>query len=139
MTYDEKRELLTSYRRLKGQLRLTKLELAELRDLKRISDDVGLPPTKGNVSDPTGNAAMRVLSMIYDTEQEMMEVLDGLERVRCFIRNAEGIDDEERSILTMKFINGYSSKKLQQVTDAQSKEAVRKQVYRIVGKMKAGE
>lgn len=139
MTYDEKWEVLASYLKLKGQLRLTKLELMELRDLKRMSDDIGLPPTKGNVSDPTGNAAMQVLNQIREAERELDAVIAEMNRVKRFIRNAKGISDDDKYILTLKFVRGFSNRKLQQITEAPSKDAMRKQVYRIVSKMEAGD
>ena len=44
MTLDEKFTVLESYRKLKDVLLCLQVEREELRDLKRLSTDMGLPP-----------------------------------------------------------------------------------------------
>jgi hypothetical protein len=62
VTYDEKWDVLASYSKHKNRLKTLLLEREELRDLKKMSDDVGGVPTPGNVSDPTGNLRRRLMS-----------------------------------------------------------------------------
>lgn len=139
MTYEQKWAVLSSYAKLKGQFRLTLMERDELRDLTRMSDEIGIPPTKGNVSDPTGNTAVRLLNSLTEAEAELTQVQVKMNEVKRFIQNAEGISDYDKYILTMKFIRGYSHRKIQQVIEAPTKEAVRKQIYRIVDRLEPKE
>nr|DAQ62525.1 MAG TPA: Protein of unknown function (DUF722) [Caudoviricetes sp.] len=139
MTYDEKWDVLASYSKHKNRLKTLLLEREELRDLKKMSDDVGGVPTPGNVSDPTGNTAVRLMRTMHDVERELRYSVTQMEKVKRFIRNSSGINHDEKYILFLKFLRGKSNREIQEITNALSKDAVRKQIYRIVQRMEPKE
>lgn len=139
MTYEEKWAVLASYTRLKNRMRVALLERDELRDLTKMTNEIGTPPTKGNVSDPTGNTAVKLLHSVNDLEREMKALEAEMNGVKRFINNATGISEEEKYILMLKFIRGYSNRRLCQAVNMDSKDAVRKRIYRIVNRMKPEE
>lgn len=60
-----------------------------------MSDDVGGVPTPGNVSDPTGNTAVRLMRTMHDVDRELRYSVTQMEKVKRFIRNSSGINHDD--------------------------------------------
>lgn len=135
MTLEEKFELLESYLKLKDVLLCLQVEREELRDLKRLSDDMGVPPKGGTISDPTGNAAVMLAQSIEDVDCLIQEVLHKMGRVRAFINDSEGISQKEKRILLLRYVRGASNITIGGEMGLPSKSAVQKRVKRIVQRM----
>ena len=135
MTLEEKFAVLESYRRLKDVLLCLQVEREELRDLKRLSSDMGLPPKNGGIGDPTGNAAAQLVEdidevdgLIWDTKRKMREV-------KSFINSSTGISQRDKLVLLLKYIRGANNGFIAQEMGLPSRSAVQKRVKRIVERM----
>ena len=135
MTLEEKFTLLESYLKLKDVLRCLQVERDALRDLKRLSDDMGLPPKGGGVSDPTGNAAVMLTESIDDVECLIQDVLHKMRMVRAFINESSGITQREKMFLLMRYVRGDSNLAIGTEMGVPSKSAVQKKIKRIVQHM----
>lgn len=135
MTLEEKFELLESYLKLKEVLLCLQIERDELRDLKRLSTDMGLPPKGGSVSDPTGNAAVMLAQSIEEVEEIIQDTIYKMRGVRSFINNASGITQKEKLFLLMRFVRGASNLAIGTEMGLPSKSAVQKRIKRIVQRM----
>lgn len=76
---------------------------------------------------------------MHDVERELRYSVTQMEKVKRFIRNSSGINHDEKYILFLKFLRGKSNREIQEITNALSKDAVRKQIYRIVQRMEPKE
>ena len=135
MTLDEKFCLLESYLKLKDVLLCLQVERDELRDLKRLSDDMGVPPKGGSISDPTGNAAVMLAQSIDEVDGLIQDVLYKMRGVREFITYANGITQKEKLILLMRYVRGASNIAIGTEMGLPSKSAVQKRIKRIVQRM----
>lgn len=135
MTLEEKFTLLESYLKLKDVLLCLQVERDALRDLKRLSDDMGLPPKGGSISDPTGNAAVMLAESIEEVDELMQDVLHRMSMVRALINESSGITQREKMFLLMRYVRGDSNLAIGTEMGVPSKSAVQKKIKRIVQRM----
>lgn len=134
MTLEEKFAVLESYRELKDVLLCLQVERDEMRDLKRLSTDMGLPPKGGSVSDPTGNAAAMLASSIDEVDSLIWDVQHKMGDVKAFINNAD-ISQRDKLILLLKYVRGANNGFIAREMGLPSRSAVQKRVKRIVERM----
>lgn len=134
MTLEEKFAVLESYRELKDVLLCLQVERDEMRDLKRLSTDMGLPPKGGSVSDPTGNAAAMLASSIDEVDSLIWDVQHKMRDVKAFINNAD-ISQRDKLILLLKYVRGANNGFIAREMGLPSRSAVQKRVKRIVERM----
>ena len=135
MTLDEKFTLLESYLQLKDVLLCLQIERDALRDLKRLSDDMGLPPKGGTIGDPTGNAAVQLTESIDEVDSLIQDVLSRMRKVRDLINESSGITQREKMFLLMRYVRGDSNLAIGTEMGVPSKSAVQKKIKRIVQRM----
>ena len=135
MTLEEKFTLLESDLKLKDVLLCLQVERDALRDLKRLSDDMGLPPKGGSISDPTGNAAVMLAESIEEVDELMQDVLHRMSMVRALINESSGITQREKMFLLMRYVRGDSNLAIGAEMGLPSKSAVQKRIKRIVQRM----
>lgn len=135
MTLEEKFCLLESYLKLKDVLLCLQVERDELRDLKRLSDDMGVPPKGGSISDPTGNAAVMLAQSIEEVDELIQDVLHRMSMVRALINDSTGITQREKLFLLMRYVRGASNIAIGAEMGLPSKSAVQKRIKRIVQRM----
>lgn len=135
MTLDEKFTVLESYRKLKDVLLCLQVEREELRDLKRLSTDMGLPPKGGSVSDPTGNSASMLASSIDEVDSLIWDVQHKMREVKTFINDADGISQRDKLLLLLKYVRCSNNGFIAQEMGLPSRSAVQKRVKRIVERM----
>lgn len=135
MTLDEKFTVLESYRKLKDVLLCLQVEREELRDLKRLSTDMGLPPKGGSVSDPTGNSAAMLASSIDEVDSLIWDVHHRMRDVKTFINDADGISQRDKLLLLLKYVRCANNGFIAQEMGLPSRSAVQKRVKRIVERM----
>lgn len=111
MTYQDKREWMWRYRRLK--MRVYKIE-SEYMDLLEMATNTtpnlsGMP-SGGSVSDRVGNAA----ALLEDKSEEAKQIRQLCDRVREEIKAAINTIDSDlyKAMLTIKFIEGASDIKI---------------------------
>jgi len=126
--------VLESYRELKDVLLCLQVERDEMRDLKRLSTDMGLPPKGGSVSDPTGNAAAMLASSIDEVDSLIWDVQHKMRDVKAFINNAD-ISQRDKLILLLKYVRGANNGFIAREMGLPSRSAVQKRVKRIVERM----
>ena len=134
MTLEEKFAVLESYRELKDVLLCLQVERDEMRDLKRLSTDMGWPPKGGSVSDPTGNAAAMLASSIDEVDSLIWDVQHKMRDVKVFINNAD-ISQRDKLILLLKYVRGVNNGFIAREMGLPSRSAVQKRVKRIVERM----
>ena len=134
MTLEEKFAVLEGYRELKDVLLCLQVERDEMRDLKRLSTDMGLPPKGGSVSDPTGNAAAMLASSIDEVDSLIWDVQHKMGDVKTFINNAD-ISQRDKLILLLKYVRGANNGFIAREMGLPSRSAVQKRVKRIVERM----
>jgi len=134
LTLEEKFAVLESYRELKDVLLCLQVERDEMRDLKRLSTDMGLPPKGGSVSDPTGNAAAMLASSIDEVDSLIWDVQHKMGDVKTFINNAD-ISQRDKLILLLKYVRGANNGFIAREMGLPSRSAVQKRVKRIVERM----
>ena len=135
MTLEEKFAVLESYRRLKDVLLCLQVERDELRDLKRLSTDMGLPPKNGSIGDPTGNAATQLVENIDEVDSLIWDVQSKMRDVKAFINDSPGISQRDKLVLLLKYIRGANNGFIAQEMGLPSRSAVQKRVKRIVERM----
>ena len=135
MTLEEKFAVLESYRRLKDVLLCLQVERDELRDLKRLSTDMGLPPKNGSIGDPTGNAATQLVENIDEVDSLIWDVQNKMRDVKSFINDSPGISQRDKLVLLLKYIRGANNGFIAQEMGLPSRSAVQKRVKRIVERM----
>lgn len=135
MTLEEKFAVLESYRRLKDVLLCLQVERDELRDLKRLSTDMGLPPKNGSIGDPTGNAATQLVENIDEVDSLIWDVQSRMRDVKSFINDSTGISQRDKLVLLLKYIRGANNGFIAQEMGLPSRSAVQKRVKRIVERM----
>lgn len=135
MTLEEKFAVLESYRRLKDVLLCLQVERDELRDLKRLSTDMGLPPKNGSIGDPTGNAAAQLVENIDEVDSLIWDVQNRMRDVKSFINDSTGISQRDKLVLLLKYIRGANNGFIAQEMGLPSRSAVQKRVKRIVERM----
>ena len=135
MTLDEKFTVLESYRKLKDVLLCLQVEREELRDLKRLSTDMGLPPKNGSIGDPTGNAAAQLVQDIDEVDALMWDVRHRMREVKTFINDADGISQRDKLLLLLKYVRCANNGFIAQEMGLPSRSAVQKRVKRIVERM----
>jgi len=134
LTLEEKFAVLEGYRELKDVLLCLQVERDEMRDLKRLSTDMGLPPKGGSVSDPTGNAAAMLASSIDEVDSLIWDVQHKMGDVKAFINNAD-ITQRDKLILLLKYVRGANNGFIAREMGLPSRSAVQKRVKRIVERM----
>ena len=135
MTLEEKFAVLESYRRLKDVLLCLQVERDELRDLKRLSTDMGLPPKNGSIGDPTGNAATQLVENIDEVDSLIWDVQSKMRDVKAFVNDSPGISQRDKLVLLLKYIRGANNGFIAQEMGLPSRSAVQKRVKRIVERM----
>ena len=135
MTLEEKFAVLESYRTLKDALLCLQVERDELRDLKRLSTDMGLPPKGGSIGDPTGNAAAMLVASIDDVESMMYDVQAEIRAVRAFITDNDNISQNDKLLLMLKYIRGANNAYIAKEMCMPSRSAVQKRIKRTVQRM----
>ena len=135
MTLEEKFAVLESYRILKDVLLCLQVERDELRDLKRLSTDMGLPPKNGSIGDPTGNAATQLVENIDEVDSMIWDVQSKMRDVKAFINDSPGISQRDKLVLLLKYIRGANNGFIAQEMGLPSRSAVQKRVKRIVERM----
>lgn len=133
--YERKWRYLSAYRDRKVHLIYLCEKRDELRDLKRISDDLGLPPTSGVVGDPTGNTAVRLVDDIGKTTAEINKAYDSLTDITNYIDGCKS--EHDKMVLIMKFIRGKTVDEIaysitEKTGRMASRSSVKKRLYRIV-------
>lgn len=135
MTLEEKFRMLESYRNLKDVLLCLQVERDELRDLKRLSTDMGLPPKNGSIGDPTGNAAAQLVQDIDEVDALMWDVRQRMRAVKDMINDSTGISQRDKLVLLLKYIRGANNGFIAKEMGLPSRSAVQKRVKRIVDEM----
>ena len=135
MTFEEKYRELESYLELKDELLCLQVERDELRDLKRLSNDMGVPPKGGGVSDPTGNTAVQLAESIEDVECLIQDVKYRMNSVVRTINAADEISQRDKLLLMLKFVRGANNGVIAEKLGLPSRSAVQKRVRRIVQRM----
>ena len=127
--------MLESYRNLKDVLLCLQVERDELRDLKRLSTDMGLPPKNGSIGDPTGNAAAQLVQDIDEVDALMWDVRQRMRAVKDMINDSTGISQRDKLVLLLKYIRGANNGFIAKEMGLPSRSAVQKRVKRIVDEM----
>lgn len=135
MTIDEKFAKLESYRKLKDVLLCLQVERDELRDLKRLSDDMGLPPKGGTIGDPTGNSAVQLAASIDEVDDLMFDVQKQMREVKSMINGSDGISQRDKLILLLRYVRGANNGFIAKEMGLPSRSAVQKRIKRIVERM----
>lgn len=135
MTLEEKFSVLESYRKLKDVLLCLQVERDELRDLKRLSSDMGLPPKGGTIGDPTGNSAAMLVESIDEVDSLIWDVQSRMREVKSFINDSPSISQRDKLVLLLKYIRGANNGFIAQEMGLPSRSAVQKRVKRIVERM----
>ena len=135
MTLEEKFAVLESYRKLKDVLLCLQVERDELRDLKRLSSDMGLPPKGGAIGDPTGNSAAMLVESIDEVDSLIWDVQSRMREVKSFINDSLSISQRDKLVLLLKYIRGANNGFIAQEMGLPSRSAVQKRVKRIVERM----
>ena len=135
MTIEEKFRVLESYRNLKDVLLCLQVEREELRDLKRLSTDMGLPPKNGSIGDPTGNAAAQLVQDIDDVDALMWDVRQKMRTVKDMINGSTGISQRDKLMLLLKYVRGANNGFIAKEMGLPSRSAVQKRIKRIVDEM----
>ena len=135
MTLEEKFAVLESYRRLKDVLLCLQVERDELRDLKRLSTDMGLPPKNGSIGDPTGNSAAMLIESIDEVDSLILDVQNKMRKVKTMINGSTTITQRDKLVLLLKYIRGANNGFIAQEMGLPSRSAVQKRVKRIVERM----
>lgn len=135
MTMEEKFRVLESYRNLKDVLLCLQVEREELRDLKRLSTDMGLPPKNGSIGDPTGNAAAQLVQDIDDVDALMWDVRQKMRTVKDMINGSTGISQRDKLMLLLKYVRGANNGFIAKEMGLPSRSAVQKRIKRIVDEM----
>ena len=132
---EEKFRVLESYRNLKDVLLCLQVEREELRDLKRLSTDMGLPPKNGSIGDPTGNAAAQLVQDIDDVDALMWDVRQKMRTVKDMINGSTGISQRDKLMLLLKYVRGANNGFIAKEMGLPSRSAVQKRIKRIVDEM----
>lgn len=132
---EEKFRVLESYRNLKDVLLCLQVEREELRDLKRLSTDMGLPPKNGSIGDPTGNAAAQLVQDIDDVDALMWDVRKKMRTVKDMINGSTGISQRDKLMLLLKYVRGANNGFIAKEMGLPSRSAVQKRIKRIVDEM----
>ena len=135
MTLEEKFAVLESYRKMKDVLLCLQVERDELRDLKRMSTDMGLPPKNGSIGDPTGNSAAMLIESIDEVDSLILDVQNKMRKVKTMINGSTTITQRDKLVLLLKYIRGANNGFIAQEMGLPSRSAVQKRVKRIVERM----
>ena len=135
MTLVEKYERLESYSKLKDELLCLQVERDELRDLKRLSNDMGLPPKGGGIGDPTGNSAVQLVTSIDEVDALIWDVKRKMNDVKVFIMGSCEITHRDKLMLMLRYIRGVSNAEIADRMDYPSRASVQKRIKRIVERM----
>lgn len=130
------KEYLNRYRYINASIDCKLEEIAGLRDKATRLSPTAMFDRNGNVSDKVGRSVAKIVDLETEIDREVDELVAAREEIMETI--AKVGDERLKSLLTMRYINGYKWEKIalnMHYSHANVTQYLHPQALRIVGKI----